>query len=296
MSNSFDRYEDASRFAERFLSEHKISSLPVDPVPIALNLGIEVYPKPTKSKGASGMLLRVGEAYAITYATHIESPGFQRFSISHELGHYLLPGHVEAVLDGNGVHESFAGFRSDNEYEKEADSFAAGLLMPSQLFLSALSNTEPGLEAIEDLSSLCITSLPATAIRYAKYADYPVAIVVSTGSTIDYCSMSDSFKVLHDLEWLKKGQPVPRSTHTYAFNQKKKRVFEADRTEGVSSIHAWFGAGPEWDLIEEVLGLGAYGKTLAVLRPIIPDESKDDEEEQEFESELTESWTPRFHK
>lgn len=296
MSNAFDRYEDATRCAERFLLDHNITSLPVDPIAIAKDLGIEVHAKPAKSKGASGMLLRVGQAYAIAYATHIESPGFRRFSISHELGHYLLPGHVEAVLDATGVHESFAGFRSDNPYEKEADSFAAGLLMPSRLFSVALKSTDPGLEAIEDLSSLCITSLPATAIRYVQFADYPVAVVVSTGQSIDFCAMSDSFKTLPDLEWLKKGQPVPRSSHTYAFNQNQKRVREADRTEGSSSIHAWFGAGPEWELIEEVVGLGTYGKTLTVLRPIIPEQGEVDEEEQEFERDLIESWTPRFRK
>lgn len=296
MSSAFDRYEEASRCAERFLVDHNITSLPVDPIAIAKNLGIEVHANPAKSAGASGMLIRVGQAYAIAYATHIESPGFRRFSISHELGHYLLPGHPEAVLDENGIHESFAGFRSDNVYEKEADSFAAGLLMPSRLFSAALANTEPGLEAIEDLSSLCITSLPATAIRYVQFADYPVAVVVSTGQSIDFCPMSDAFKALRDIEWLKKGQPVPRSSHTHTFNQSKKRVLESDRTEGVSSLHTWFGAGPEWDLIEEVLGLGKYGKTLTVLRPIIPEDSQKDEEEQEFERDLVESWTPRFRK
>jgi len=207
-----------------------------------------------------------------------------------------LPGHVEAVFDENGVHESFSGFRSDNEFEKEADSFAAGLLMPSSMFSAAIEDTESGLEAIEDLSSLCITSLTATAIRYVNFADYPVAIVVSTGLYTDICSMSDSFKTLRDLEWLKKGQPVPQSSHTYGFNQSKKRIIEADRTEGISKLQNWFGTGPKWDLIEEVLGLGRYGKTLSVLRPIIPEQEEEDEEEQEFERDLIESWTPRFRK
>ena len=84
-----DRYEDAARFAERFISERTITTLPIDPVNIAEQLGILVYPKPARTEGASGMLLRLGEEYAIAYATYIDSPGFQRFSIAHELGHYL---------------------------------------------------------------------------------------------------------------------------------------------------------------------------------------------------------------
>jgi hypothetical protein len=47
--------------------------------------------------GVSGMLLRNGDDFGILYATHIKSSGFQRFSISHELGHYFLPGHIDAV-------------------------------------------------------------------------------------------------------------------------------------------------------------------------------------------------------
>src|SRR5438445_11857727 len=155
------------------------------------------------------MLIRRGEEYAIAYATHIDNSGFQRFSIAHELGHYLLPGHLEAVFDKHGVHESFAGFRSENEYEKEADHFAASLLRPNPRFAEALEEAGTGLEAVEELASLCITSLSATATRYAECAGHQVAIVVSTGRHIDYCVMSDSFRAIKDLEWLRKHQPLP---------------------------------------------------------------------------------------
>jgi len=290
-----DRYERATRTAEKFISDHSITTLPVDLISIARGLGIHVQPKPARKEGASGMLIRLGEEYAIAYATHIDNHGFQRFSIAHELGHYLLPGHLEAIFDEHGVHESFAGFRSENEYEKEADYFAAGLLMPNPMFTTALEETGPGLEAVEELALLCITSLSATATRYAKCADHPVAVIVSTGRHIDYCVMSDSFKAIKGLEWLRKRQPLPRETHTYVFNQDTQRVARADHHDGTSSLEDWFGSGPAWDVVEEIVGLGSYGKTLTVLRPIIPPEADDDEEE-EFERNLIDSWTPKFRK
>jgi hypothetical protein len=157
-----------------------------------------------------------------------------------------------------------------------------------------MQRTEPGLEAIEDLAGICITSLTATAIRYMQFADYPVAVVVSTGLSIDFCAMSETFKALKDVESLKKGQSVPRSSHTHAFNQNKKRVLESERIARASKLHGWFGAGPDWDLMEEVLGLGRYGKTLTVLRPLVPEQDEIDEEEQEFERNLEESWIPKF--
>jgi hypothetical protein len=84
--------------AEQFIKDNKITALPVDPVQIAKDLEIEVVAKPASSKGVSGMLLRHGDNYAIAYATHIDNEGFQRFSVAHELGHYLLPGHIDQLL------------------------------------------------------------------------------------------------------------------------------------------------------------------------------------------------------
>ena len=290
-------YMAAEQEAEKKLQEWGITSLPVDPIEIADRLDILVHPKPDTAEGVSGMLVRHGNNFGILYATHIDNEGFQRFSVAHELGHFLLEGHIDHIFpNGEGEHVSRAGFVSHDPYELEADLFAAGLLMPNPMFSEALKRTEPGLEAIEELSSLCVTSLNATAIRYAKCADHPVAIIVSTDLHIDYCVMSDPFKSIKGLEWLRKRQPLPRASHTYQFNQDRKRVAHAERDEGVSSLPSWFGGGTRLDLVEEVWGLGSYGKTLTVLRPIISPEADEDEEEQEFERNLIESWTPRFRK
>jgi Zn-dependent peptidase ImmA (M78 family) len=111
------------------------------------------------------MLLRYGDSFVIAYATHIDNEGFQRFSVAHELGHYLLPGHIDQVLsDGKNIHESHSGFVSNNPYELEADHFAAALLMPNPLFSHAMWQTEAGLNAVVTLAGRCRTSLTATAI------------------------------------------------------------------------------------------------------------------------------------
>ena len=95
------------------------------------------------------MLLRHGDNFGILYATHIQSSGFQRFSVGHELGHYFLPGHIDAVLGNGNIHESRAGFASSDKYEMEADYFAAGLLMPQKLFTPAMRHAGEGLAAIK---------------------------------------------------------------------------------------------------------------------------------------------------
>jgi IrrE N-terminal-like domain len=132
-----DPYLLASLRGEDVIRERGISAFPVEPIDIACELDIEVVAKPVR-EGASGMLLRVGNSYGIVYAGHIDNPGFERFSIAHELGHYFLPGHIDAVLGDSDIHESYAGFESGDRYEVEADHFAAALLMPRQMFSAAL--------------------------------------------------------------------------------------------------------------------------------------------------------------
>ena len=119
--------------ARTVVKEHDITALPVDPMAFAKSLNIKVVAKDPGYPGVSGMLLRVGNHFGIAYATHIDSIGFQNFSVGHELGHYFIPGHVDAVLADTQMHESRAGFRSVDRYEIEADHFAALLHGPEQI-------------------------------------------------------------------------------------------------------------------------------------------------------------------
>jgi uncharacterized protein DUF955 len=228
--------------AEALLRDEGITALPVDPFAIAASRDIAVKPKSDTAEGVSGMLLRHGDAFGILYATHIPSEGFQRFSIGHELGHYFLDGHIDHLLPRDGAHASRAGFVVTDPYELEADHFAAGLLMPAGPFRSALRSHPPGLAAVQALACLCRTSLPATAIRYAELSEDAVAIVVTTGATIDYCFLSETMKSLPQLAWLRRGMPVPRQTATARFNASPDRIAAADRTEAEIRHHglAWW--------------------------------------------------------
>lgn len=275
--------------AELLIHELKINALPICPFSIADELEIEIRPLPPNKKGVSGMLLRNDDQFGILYATYLDNQGFERFSISHELGHYYLPGHPEIILV-NGIHQSQAGFISKDRYELEADHFAASLLMPAFLFETALDKAGVGLDAIETLAAQCITSLTATAIRYAQHAPDAVAIIISTDNQIDYCFMSETLKEFRGLDWLRKGTPIPPYTLTHSFNNKASNISQRVRKDGDTNLQYWFGGDHEVEILEEVIGLGSYGKTLTVLST----SNLPTEEELEEEENLIESWTPRF--
>lgn len=290
MKSTDNPYALGALAAEQLIKGWRITALPIDPFAIAAERGITVAAKSASDPGVSGMLIRVGNEFAIAYATHIDNEPFQRYSVSHELGHYFLPGHPEAVLDARGIHESRAQFTSKDRYEMEADGFAAGLLMPRHLFFPALERAGKGLAAVESLAMLCKTSLHATAIRYAQCTRDPAAIIVSVGSRIDHCFMSEGLKAVDRIDWLHKREAVPRDTPTFAFNQDAENVQRAARIEESSNLQYWFGGHRRIAISEDVVGLGSYGKTLTVLYDI----NLPEPEEEEDEAALIESWTPRF--
>ncbi len=297
MNHAF-RLKLAKRKGEATAKDHGFTSLPVDPFMIAAAREIEVLAKPETAEGVSGMLLRHGDNFGIAYATHIPSEGFQRFSVAHELGHYFLDGHIDHILPGDGVHASHAGFVSKDPYEQEADNFAAGLLMPERLFQRAIGKFDPGLNAVEGLHSLCKTSLTATAIRYAELSEEAVAVVLSSGSEVMYCCLSELMKSLDDISWLRNGDPLPRNSVTFNFNNKLERVASAERDQGHIDIIDWLGGSQSLRATEQVVGLGSYGKTLTVLTcPSIVDRTYlDQDDEEEEDADLIDRWTPKFHK
>lgn len=282
--------------AEALLRELALDSLPVDPFAVAASREILVRPKSDAEPGVSGMLLRHGNNFGIVYATHVPSEGFQRFSVAHELGHYFLEGHPEHVLGATGIHVSRAGFVSGDPYELEADQFAAGLLMPETQFLKAIDGQPAGLETIETMASRCRTSLTATAIRYAELSRSAVAVIVSTGSVIDFCRLSEQMKSLKNLTWLKKGSPVPKGTATAQVNADPARVARAERAAAAIDIRDWLGGETPVPAGESVLGLGGYGKTLTVLTCPSMDDATFGDEDEDDEEELIDRWTPRFRR
>ena len=104
-----------------------------------------------------------------------------------------------------------------------------------------MTRRDPGLDAIESLASDCRTSLTATAIRFAELTDDAVAVIISTGNTIDYCILSDAMKSLPQLSWLKKGSPVPRGTVTARLSVSAERVLSGDLSADEIDVIDWLG-------------------------------------------------------
>lgn len=267
-------------------------SFPIDPFEIAREEQIDLCPKKPDQVGVSGSILFVGDEVAIFYSTDIESVGLQRFTVAHELGHYFLEGHPEAISKIGPAHASRAGFTEGNlAIEIEADHFASGLLLPTTLVRRHLAGEPIGLEGIEALADASLCSLTASAIRAAECSPYPMAIVVSRGEEVRYAFMSEGFKRLGALTFIRKGDALP-NTLTRKFNEDRANVVSGRRACEDTRLRTWFGGDRHVALDEQVVGLGSYGFTLTVLSsedlPDDPDEVEDEE------AQLLNSYIARF--
>lgn len=118
------------------LLENGITEAPVDVEGIAAGLNIDVRKTPTEDE-ISGFLLTQGDGFAVIGVNSLHHPNRQRFTIGHELGHFVL--HEK---DGVHVDRSVMRLRSatsstgEDREEIEANRFSAELLMP-RAFLDA---------------------------------------------------------------------------------------------------------------------------------------------------------------
>lgn len=267
---------EAERAARHVIKEMGISTLPVCPFAIAAKKEITVQTKMTTDPGVSGFLMRVGDEFGIFFASHIANEGFKRFSVAHELGHYFLPGHVDVLFPhGDGLHESRGNFASSDSHERQADLFAAALLMPEPLFTAAANQVGEGFPAIKELKELCQTSITATAIRYAKLTDEPVAVVVSSGPTIEYAFVSERLLQVEGVRRIRKNSVLPSDSCTAKFNRNRSGSSPSATDGAWTSLDDWFDGAPQVEMKEDVVGLGGYGKTLTVL---FTDEVLDDDD------------------
>ena len=285
-----------ARLAEKTLQDEGLLTLPVDLKKLAKSRDIAIEKMPSNEGGVSGMLLRHGNSFGILYNTNDSNYGFQRFSIAHEFGHYFIPGHVDEIFKADEEHRSRAGFVANDRYEREADHFAASLLMPKNLMQEVTRDRNDGFDAIEAMKEKAQTSLTASAIRYIDITETATAVVSSCGGIVDYCFMSDVLKAQRGIEWCKKGSSIPMRTVTATMTEQGTGLSPGLKDDGETDVSRWFSSNNETIGVEEVVCLDNRGRILTILTfPDLLDEAFMDEDDHSDEA-VKERWTPRHHR
>lgn len=142
------------RYAEQLLRKLGLERPPVDVEKIVADLGARVE-KVDLGDDCSGVLVRCGDAAMI--GIHWDHhPNRQRFTIAHEVGHYLLHDGGTYVDRSTTArfrsHEAGSGTARE---EREANQFAAALLMPSRWVRQEFSRQTLDLGDDLALNELC---------------------------------------------------------------------------------------------------------------------------------------------
>ncbi len=141
----------AERRAEQLLEEFAIRAAPVPVEHVALRLGLQVE-RAALGHDVSGILV-VHDGRGLIGVNAAQSVTRQRFSIAHEVGHYEL--HRKAMpvfIDKQFTKPYLAAFRDatsatgEDKREREANSFAAALLMPEPLVREAVARLDVDVE------------------------------------------------------------------------------------------------------------------------------------------------------
>lgn len=169
-----------------------------------------LYTSPNKAKGVIGVHSASGRAR-------------RRFTIAHELGHFIHPSHKPLTKSGTSDEGSFMcsaqdlsakpsnGKSSLTSYQKQelqANQFAAELLMPAYKMRPYI-NRGPNLERVLEIASTLKVSREAAANRYVAMHDDCIAIVFSHNRIVRYISITSSFP--RTLLW--NGDALPMEAH-----------------------------------------------------------------------------------
>jgi Zn-dependent peptidase ImmA (M78 family) len=115
-----------------------IENFPVDLDRVADALGVEISYQDMENKELSG-LLSISDAGAIIVVNSLHHPNRQRFTIAHEIGHYILHASqgTKLFLDAT-YHRSSVSSEGTDPIEVEANRFAAEILMPIPFLKQAI--------------------------------------------------------------------------------------------------------------------------------------------------------------
>lgn len=168
-------------------------NLPV-PVPLeelARAAGIKKI-EPLSSNGFEGTLIANAEkSEGAIFYSGMRPRTRQRFTIGHELGHFLLPWHRQPIFECTSDEISSM---TNKEWEKQASQFSAELLMPAPLVKVRLAAfKDPELSHVLALGTEFETSVEMTARRMVELSEYACAVVFSKDNMVRYTVRSEYF-------------------------------------------------------------------------------------------------------
>lgn len=155
--------------------------------------------------GSQGRILMSKDEAIITINSAITYQPKINYIIAHETGHSIMHRNLAHFSDSD---KTLYEWYAQGPQEKEANIFAAELLMPRNLFVSKVKKKKLTLALIEEAAEYFRASKIATFLRYRDLGDFPVMIIFIKDGIIKWRSYSEDFPY----KWLTIGNKLPAYT------------------------------------------------------------------------------------
>ena len=157
---------------------------------LAAQLGLTIVE--VDSQSFEGALLRSSRDLSgrILVRRGIRESGRRRFTVAHEIGHYIL--HVDQQIPCSP--RVIEGWREGKPTpEREADTFASELLLPTTETVPCVNSRWPSMEVVADVAEHFGTSLMAAGRKFCDVASQACAVVWSSQRKIRWFHGSPTF-------------------------------------------------------------------------------------------------------
>jgi Zn-dependent peptidase ImmA (M78 family) len=184
----------------KILQTEKTLPIPVPIEELALQLDIEKIAALETEGFEGGLLTDENRASGIILVNEAAQAGRRRFTIGHELGHFLMlthkPVEVGKFLCSREDMRRWSNDQNDRyvRMEVEANQFSAFLLMPPPALRKFIQQKgSPDLQHVVELARHFDVSKEAAARAYAQYHSEPIAIVVTHNDLVVRAHKSTKF-------------------------------------------------------------------------------------------------------
>jgi len=204
-------------------------------------------------KRAAASTVKVGDRATIRISPS-DSQERKRFSIAHELGHFVM-NHIKSILKACGE-EDMRNW-SSNTQETQAYFFASELILPKRLMKKRCDvkrvNFEPVIQIAKDFRA----SLTATSIGFVRNCSEQCAVVFSSKGKIQWFYKSDDW-----WPFIRRGNDL--DVRTVASDYFKKGELLADEPVGIDG-DAWVESDGVDLIIEHSISSPRHGFVLSLL-------------------------------
>lgn len=258
--NNLDDIED---LAQRVVFKYS-KSLPTDLVRIAEKINVKIIFEPYQDH-FKGFICFDGQFFYIilnsqtlTNINYTEA----RFTLAHEFGHYFIGTHRNKLKSGESFAFTGTGTLEERKkLEREADQFAASLLMPKAFFTNQYQKINvTGFGAILSLSKQFEVSITSCLIRFNTLDILPCISVVWTNTTIKGKGVSIKFNDI--LKSLGYSDEVKIKINPKRSQLEKKNVLHEQTqltySRSITPLSSWIYdidplIGNEYFIVEETL-------------------------------------------